>query len=244
LKWHPPQNANRDLEATKAILDAARIAGWCTPRWIALGTLPDGREYVIEEKIESARPSRSDAHDLGLVLEANRLQANRHPTVSRDWSRYIWRVLWEDASGSVERLRRRIDTAELVRRVMDLNVRNIQLPTTDLVHGDCVLQNVLIHEDRPCFIDAEHAGKGTRAYDLATMLLMVTVGGWHDPAAEEVRRRYESESVAIAGRPGFTLCVTSSMIEFVSFGLDHWTGDVPACVTRCHRLLDRIAAAS
>ncbi len=127
---------------------------------------------------------------------------------------------------------------------MDLNVRNIQLPTTDLVHGDCVLQNVLIHEDRPCFIDAEHAGKGTRAYDLATMLLMVTVGGWHDPAAEEVRRRYESESVAIAGRPGFTLCVTSSMIEFVSFGLDHWTGDVPACVTRCHRLLDRIAAAS
>ncbi len=46
---------------------------------------------------------------------------------------------------------------------MDLNIRDIELPTTDLVHGDCVPQNVLIRDDRPCFIDAEHAGKGTRA---------------------------------------------------------------------------------
>ncbi len=214
---------NRELAATKNALDAARAAGWCTPEWLAFGTLPDGRAYVIEEKIADARPARSDAHDLARVLDANRLQAGRQPAVRRDWSEYQWRVLWEDAGGATLRLRQRDETAALVERILAANTRDFRLPSTDLVHGDCVLGNVLFRDDRPCFIDAEHAGKGSRAYDLATMIYVLFVGA-HDRPPD-----------AIAAS-----CVTSSMIEFVAFGLDHWLDDVPECVVRCHAYLDRI----
>lgn len=242
LKWHPPAHANRHLAATSDLLERARRAGWNSPRWLAFGTLSDGREYVIEELIDGARAARFDADDLQLVLSANRLQSGLGGDMPRDWSDYLWRVLWVDEGGSGGRLRAQQDTRSLLERILAANDRDARLPSADLVHGDVGLDNVLIREGRPWFIDAEHAGRGTRAYDLATMIYPAMVRGEREPSTDVVRT-YEHEAMDVVGRSGLVQCVTASMIEFVAFGLDHWPLDVPRCVARCHDYLDRLAVA-
>jgi len=242
LKWHPPANANHELSATQAMLDGARDAGWATPRWLASGVAADGRQFLIEEFIDDARAARPDEQDLALVLASNGLQAGRGAGVTRDWSRWNWRVVWEDEGGCAAVLRRRPDTAALLARIMAANDRGLLPPNDDLVHGDCTLDNVLVQRGRPVFIDAEHAGRGTRAYDLATMIYVTNVDGVRPAPPDAITDRYVSEGIRLIGKDGFIHCVTSSMIEFIGFGFDHWPSDLALHVARCDAFLDRLGA--
>jgi hypothetical protein len=78
---------------------------------------------------------------------------------------------------------------------------------TDLVHGDFVLGNMLVRDGVPYVVDTAHAGKGTRAYDLATLLMETTVGGDYTPPSLPDQRRLERECIALVGRDGFLVCV-------------------------------------
>ena len=222
------------------MLDAARDAGWTSPRWLATGVAPDGRQFLIEELIDDARRARPDQDDLALVLGANRLQAGRGTSVTRDWSRWNWRVLWEDEGGYGATLRRRPDSAGLLEQILAANDRELVPPNDDLVHGDCVLDNILIQRGRPVFVDAEHAGRGTRAYDLATLIYEANVGGEHGTPPDEITTRYVDEGMRLVGKEGFVHCVTSSMIEFIGFGFEHWADDVAGHVAKCEAFLDRL----
>jgi len=244
LKWHPPAQANHELAATQAMLDAAREAGWDSPRWLAIGQTEEGVQFLLEELV-AARPARPDARDLSAVLAANRLQAGRGGGVARDWARYNWRVLFEGEGGYAEVLRGRPDSAALLDRILAANDPAQILPNDDLVHGDCTLDNVLIRDERPVFIDAEHAGRGTRAYDLATLVYEANLGGGEDRPTppEETTERIIAEADRIVGRAGLLQCVTASMIEFIAFGFDHWPDNVAVHMTRCQAFLDRLGVA-
>ena len=243
LKWRPPRDPT-ELEDTAELVRRALAAGWSTPRWIAYGTVPDGHEYVIEELIAGARTATAADADLSLIARNNRLQAGLAADHRRNWSRHIWRVIFETDPTVEARLEALPATAVVLDRVRALSrdLREVALPTSDLVHGDCVQDNVLIKDGTAYLIDAEHCGKGPRAHDLATLLFEATVGGHPLRPSTAGARSIAEECIAQIGREGLLLCVISTTIEFLAFGLDHWTADVPNVASRCGELLSALGS--
>lgn len=240
LKWYPRHLPWEQLEATARVVDEARVRGWPTPEWLAHGALPDGGVYIVEKFVEGTRPTRLAEPILDQLLRTNRLQADAHPRTPQDWSRYISRVVFEGGDGLAARMRERPETAALLQRLETVTAgsRDLQPPTADLVHGDFVLNNMIVREGRPYLVDAAHAGKGTRAYDLATLLMETTVGGDYGAPSLRDRRRLEEECAAVVGHEGVLLCVACRMILLLVFGSDHWGDHIPAMVTRCDAFLD------
>lgn len=242
LKWHPLHLPWTQLEAAARAVDEARLRGWPTPEWLAHGALLEGGVYIVEEFVEGTRPTRLEAPILDQLLRANRLQADARPRTPQDWSGYISRVVFEGQDGLAARMRERPETATLLHRLETVTAgsRNLRLPTADLVHGDFVLNNMIVRDGQPYLVDAAHAGKGTRAYDLATLLMETTVGGDYSAPSLRDRRRLEEECVAIVGREGLLLCVACRMILLLVFGGDHWGDHIPPMVTRCDSFLDDV----
>jgi aminoglycoside phosphotransferase (APT) family kinase protein len=240
LKWQPPSADAGLLRATAQVIEQARLAGWPTPRWLAFGRLPDGREYIVREFIAGETPAAFGEREFALLLRANRTQADLHPDTDRDWSAYIRSAVFEPGSRPTVRMSELPETAELLRRlrVEAADARDKPLPRSDLVHGDFVLLNVLVRQGTAYLIDAEYAGKGTRAYDLATLLMESSIGGDPGRPSAANARGLERECLALVGRSGLRLCVAARMLDLLAFGLDHWAADVPSCVARCHAFLD------
>lgn len=235
LKWHARHLPAAQLAETAHAVEAARMRGWTTARWLAYGPLPREGAYVIEEFIAGTTPPRIDDRFLAELLALNHRQGDLRPETGHDWSAYVWRTVFEDPTGDLGRLRTHAETAGLAARIerAAAPARDLRLPTTDLVHGDFTLRNVLVRDGRPYLIDAAHAGKGTRAYDLATLLV--------DGAARlspRGRRRLADECQRLVGPNGAVLCAAARMILLIEWGLRHWPPpDIPQAVARCEALI-------
>ncbi len=242
LKWHPAHLPVKQLTATARAIEHARARGWPTARWIAYGSLRNDGAYIVEEFVEGVRPTRLDGLVLDRLLDAIRLQADARPDTEQDWSAYIQRVVFEGEADLATRMRAHPATAELQGRLeqMTAEARDVRLPATDLVHGDFVLGNMLVRNDVPYLVDTAHAGKGTRAYDLATLLMETTVGGDYTPPSLPDQRRLERECVALVGRDGFLICVACRIMHLLAFGGVHWDEQVPHAVARCNAFLDSL----
>jgi hypothetical protein len=242
LKWHTGHLPPMQLEATAQAIEDARVRGWPTARWLAHGPLPNNGAYIIEQFIEGERPRSLGGVVLDRLLDAIRLQADARPDTDQDWSAYIHRVMFEGEAELAARMRERPETNDLLRRLEQLTAaaRDLQLQANDLVHGDFVLNNVLVRDGQPYLVDAAHAGKGTRAYDLATLLIETTVGGDYAAPSTSDQRRLERECVAIVGRLGCLVCVGCRIIHLLVFGGVHWGEEVPRTVTKCHAFLDSL----
>jgi hypothetical protein len=240
LKWHAAHLPSKQLTATARAIEDARVRGWPTARWIAYGSLPNDGAYILEEFIEGERPTRLDGLVLDRLLDAIQLQADARPNTDQDWSAYIQRVVFEGQADLTTRMRAHPATAALQLRLEQItaDARKISLPATDLVHGDFVLGNMLVRDDVPYLVDTAHAGKGTRAYDLATLLMETTVGGDYTPPSLPDRRRLERECVRLVGRRGFLVCVACRIMHLLVFGGVHWDEKVPQAVAKCNAFLD------
>lgn len=240
LKWHPRDLPAAQLEAAARAVDGARTRGWPTPRWLAYGPLGQGAAYIVEEFVAGVVPTQLSGDGLEQLLHANRLQADAHPQTEQDWSSYIHGVVFDGAADLTARMRARPVTAALLRRLERLtaDARSVRLPVTDMVHGDFVLRNMFVADGSLRIIDTAHVGKGTRAYDLASLLLETTVGGgWADPAIEP--KRLEDECLSIAGPAGLHVCLAARMLYLLVFG-ESWRDDDPSSlVARCGSFLDR-----
>lgn len=240
LKWHPRDLPVAQLAAAARSVEELRARGWPTPRWLANGTLPEGTAYIIEDFVVGVVPAQIDGDGLDQLLIANRLQANVRPDTEHDWSSYIHRVVFDGEAGLVDRMRARPVTAALLSRLERLTegARALRLPTTDFVHGDFVLRNMLVAEGSLRIIDTAHVGKGTRAYDLAALLLETTVeGGWAEPTIDPAR--VEAECLSIVGPAGLRVCLAGRMLHYIVFG-DAWRDyDPSSLVANCGAFIER-----
>ena len=240
LKWHPRDLAAAQLIAAARAVEEARRRGWPTPRWLAYGVLPHGAAYIVEEFVRGTVPTQLSADGLHQLIQANRLQAGMRPATEQDWSAYLHRVVFDGAADLAARMRARPVTAGLFERLerLSADARSLRLPTEDLVHGDFVLRNMLVADGSLRIIDTAHIGKGTRAYDLAALLLETTVEeGWADPEIEP--RRLEEECLSIVGVAGLRVCLAGRMLHLLVFG-DDWRDDDPTdLVARCASFIDR-----
>ena len=233
LKWHPTDLPASQLLAAAQSVERLHASGWPTARWLAYGALPEGGAYIVEEFVDGVVPTRLAANGLEDLLAANRLQADMHPVTQQDWSSYIHGVVFDGEADLVARMRSRRVTAELLTRLEHLTAGadSLALPTTDLVHGDFVLRNMLVSDGSLRIIDTAHVGKGTRAYDLACLLLETTVeDGWADPTDDP--RRVESECLAIVGPAELRVCIVGRMLHYLVFG-DSWRDYDPISMCSC-----------
>lgn len=240
LKWHPRDPSAAQLAAAARSVEELRARGWPTSRWLAHGALPKGAVYIVEEFVEGVVPTRLTHDGLEQLLHANRLQAEVRPETPQDWSTYIHAVVFDGAADLVARMRARSVTAELLSRLehVTADLRSLRLPTTDLVHGDFVLRNMLIAHGSLRIVDTAHVGKGTRAYDLAALLLETTVeDGWVDPSIDP--KILEDECLSIVGRAGLLVCLVGRMLHYLVFG-DRWRDYEPTTlVGRCGSFIER-----
>jgi hypothetical protein len=137
-------------------------------------------------------------------------------------------------------MRARRVTAQLLARLERLtaDARSLSLPTTDLVHGDFVLRNMLVSDGSLRVVDTAHVGKGARAYDLACLLLETTIeDGWADPTVDP--RRVERECLSIIGGPALRVCLVGRMLHYLVFG-DGWHDYDPTdLVAKCGSFIER-----
>lgn len=239
LKWHARHLPAPQLAETAHALEAARDRGWPTSRWLAFGSLPGQGAYIIEEFIDGTVPAAVDDSLLDQLLAANRGQSDLRPRTAHDWSAYIWRTVFEDPTGDFARLRSHADTAAVAARLAHVTApaRTVQLPTADLVHGDFTLRNVLVRDGRPYLVDAGHAGKGTRAYDLAVFLV-----DERTHLSEAARGRLAEECRSLVGTTGMLLCAAARVIVLIEWGLRHWPSDVLAAAAGCEALITELGA--
>lgn len=218
LKWHATGLPTSQLLAAARSVERLHPSGWPTARWLAHGALPEGGAYIVEEFVDGVVPTRLAGSGLQQLLSANALQADMHPDTKQDWSSYTHRVVFEGEADLVARMRARRVTADLLTRLelLTADARSLSLPTTDLVHGDFVLRNMLVNDGSLRVIDTAHVGKGTR-----------------DP------RRIESECLSIIGRPALRVCLVGRMLHYLVFG-DGWQDyDPTVLVATCGSFIER-----
>jgi phosphotransferase family enzyme len=240
LKWHPRELPTTQLLAAARSVEDLRARGWPTPRWLAYGALADGAAYIVEEFVSGVVPARLPADGIAQVLRANRLQAAVAPPMGQDWSSYIYSVVFDGAADLVTRMRARPVTAHLLARLerVTADARPVRLPTTDLVHGDFVLRNMLVADGSLRIIDTAHVGRGTRAYDLACLLLEATIEeGWVDRKLDP--QRVEGECLSIIGEAELRVCLVGRMLHYLVFG-DSWRDFDPSdLVAKCGSFIER-----
>jgi aminoglycoside phosphotransferase (APT) family kinase protein len=240
LKWHTRDLTTAQLVAAASAVEGLRARGWPTSRWLSYGALPGGDVYIVEEFLDGVLPTRIPVDGLEQLLNANRMQTDMRPVIEQDWSSYIHRVVFDGAGDLVARMRARPVTAELLARLERLiaDARSLHLPTTDLVHGDFVLRNMLVSNGSLRIIDTAHVGKGTRAYDLACLLLETTVeDGWADPTVDPLR--VESECLSIIGPAELRVCLVGRMLHYLVFGESWRDYDPTTLVAKCGSFIER-----
>jgi len=240
LKWYDWDLGSERLRETRRLIERAVTAGWRSPLWLAYGRLPQGGSYVVREFVEAEPAAQLGGREIAALIDANRRQAGLVPVTERDWSYHVRSTLYADGGGCAPRMRTHPDTARLLRRIeaATAELRTTVLPTDDLVHGDFTLDNALFRDGSAYLIDAEFAGKGTRAYDLATLLVETRVDDPHRDA--RTVRRLRDECVGLVGSPGLLLCASTRIVLLAAWGFDHWPADLATFAAQCEELLDSL----
>jgi hypothetical protein len=220
------------------VAERARAAGYPTPAVISWGRTADGTEYYLQELVPGEPLPRLTVDALGQLLALNDLQAGVPLDTDQDWSGYVWRVVFAGESGWAPALRSHSRATEALLAAVEALVRplrDVPLPSTDLVHGDFATWNVLALEGRvTAVVDLQAAGRGTRAIDLARVL------GWeYGDTDEGMRRRLIDRLLLAAGPRGTTLCLAYTVVDLVAFAVLHGTAPrVEESARTGRRLLD------
>lgn len=242
LKVYPWDIRSASLRDTARLIDQAIAAGWRTPGWLAYGELAEGGAYVVRSFVEGRPATELGERELAALLDLNRRQAGLRPSTEWDWSSYVRRTLFEDGDGFATRMRTHPDTARLLRRIeaATAGLRADELPVSDVVHGDFTIENAVFREGVASVVDAEFSGKGTRAYDLATLLVDSAIQV--QPPDARIIGRLRDECLGLVGSRGLLLCASTRLVGLAAWGFDHWPADLPAFAGRCDGLLDSLGA--
>lgn len=209
------------------IIEAARTAGWPTPAWLAVGTTTQGWPYEIQEWVDGTPMDRLGLEEAEMILELLDTQVGIGAKGPQDWSEYNRQVVFADRYGFAGEVRGSSpEGAEIVASVSALcdPYRSLDLPVTDLVHGDLSTHNILVKDGRIAgVVDVEAVGCGSRVSDLACVIREGYM--WRgDQAALE---RLLSEGLVMAGVGALLISIAATVFGVSAFVLDHSPSEWP-----------------
>lgn len=233
------------LRQSERIAAHMRGRDYPIPPNFALGRIPDGGWYQVQQFVLGmpiATPL-SPAY-LDLLLALNDKQAGQHPPSENgwaDWSRHAREVVFAGASGWADALRTFSPASRAFLRLILDQARpfaTTTLPTNDVVHGDFVAENVLVHDGHvAAVIDFAAAGCGTRVLDLARLLVW-----WYADMAVAQRERLLEQITAIATPAERAICMAYGLIDVIAYVIDHYPDDVASIVDRGSQIMDELRA--
>lgn len=179
LKYYPDVSESSliDPDPNLAPLITNRLLdlGYSVPKYIFTGTLePNGLYWIQEElmgKPLSQDPSIEQVHKILSLID---LQKNQAVSSKQNWSQIAKEVVFENRFGWLESLKSfSNETVELVDMMLKATkgLENLELPSSDIVHGDFSYRQVMVENDKIVgIIDWQEAGCGDIAIDLTRLV--------------------------------------------------------------------------
>lgn len=240
LKYGLGQEWLTRVTLAAAIAEPLRFIGYPIPRDLFRGMAPGDFWYQIQEFVFGTPMSLPlSSIDLDHLLALNELQANLCSSEQQawpDWSGYVHDVIFAGASGWVDALQTYSGETRSLLQALHAAAQpyeHASLSGTDVVHGDFLPANVLLQDHRVfAVIDFSQAGCGTRAYDLARLLVWC-----YDDMDASLRGRLYERIVAIASPAERTLCLICQIIDLVAVMMTHHPEAVELCLHRGWRVL-------
>ncbi|MEM7033381.1 MAG: phosphotransferase [Chloroflexota bacterium] len=166
------------------------------------GRTNDGPSYWIQDFVNGQPMKEITEDSLTQMFDLNDLQANlkspKCAQADQSWSRYAHQVVFANESGWNSTIRTYSSEAERFIPILEriaYPFSSIQLPETDVVHGDFIPDNLLVQNGKIVgVIDVTYAGYGTRVIDLATLLRYSYLYGYSSPVRMRLEQRIKQIS--------------------------------------------------
>lgn len=245
LKWSANPGWAVRVHRAAELVARARAVGYPTPAWLAVGELPDGTPYQVQEFVEGTPQDRLGPIGADLAGQLIDLVGRGRGLVGdRDynWSDYVRRVVfdgWSDTWSTVASYDER--AAALIAR-FDASCaphRHTDLPLDDLVHGDLSAGNLIVADGRiVAVIDIEAASGGSRAYDLTVLTGMAV----RDSAEPGVEGQLLAAALSAGGTATVTVSAAAAFAELARFVHDRNPDHLDVVYQGAERLLDLLSA--
>lgn len=175
LKWQPGASNLQRAQQAREITHLLRTSGYPAPRYLLIGSTPEGI-YSIQEVLPGAPLRHLSGAHLTRLLELNALQREKASASLRDWHAEAIETVLSGGEGyclhaSLREHSRR--SAHLLAEIQRLVATNREEPhrSADIVHGDFQPANILLHRDKVSgIIDWQAPGAGDSSFDLVTLL--------------------------------------------------------------------------
>ena len=238
LKWDRRKFWADRVTRAAPVVEQARRAGWSTPSWLVVGTSPSGYPYVVQEFVVAAPTEAFPSVTCQVVaaaLEFVQSQAGLRLETEVDWTAWDRNILFDHEINAKHADSIRQYSAAGAALVEELQswmeqFRDIELTTSDLVHGDFHPGNLLYCPDceRECkviaAIDVEALGRGTRLHDVANMATHCIL--WPGQVeALQLLNRYGREN---AKTGEWEVCVAARLYERLHLHMEHSKEGGPA----------------
>ena len=174
LKWHRRPQWLPRLEHAQRITDGLHDRGVPVPAYVLRGSFPDGYIYWVQSRLPGLPPASLTETHLRQLLAFNDLQAGQALSPEQNWADYVRAVVFAGESGWADSLRQHSAATHAVLTRLERLVRGKDgccMIMDDIVHGDLVVDNVLVEGERVTgIVDWDAAGCGDRVLDLAKLL--------------------------------------------------------------------------
>lgn len=214
LKWSPEPGCATQIHRAARAVAIARRHGYPTPAWLAVGSTRAGQGYQVQE-FAAGRPE--PALTIGVaraMVELIERQTDLDPDPARSWSTYLadqldtgWASTTATVRGSGPAGSALVEACSALLATFDTPA----FPSSDLVHGDLRLGNVLFDLGRvSAVVDIEALGSGSRVFDYATLLD-------HERADEQAVRLLVDAASQVAGRSVFAFSFAHVVLDLAQF---------------------------
>lgn len=222
LKWQPQPSMLSHLERARAVTDRLVTLAAPVPRYLLIGTFPDGATYWLQTALPGSPPSRLDLQQLHQLLIWNERQAGQALSAEQDWSWYVRAVVFAGESGWTDSLRNYSSKTRAL--LCDLEQvtagkETCVSRTSDLVHGDLGPSNVLVAEGEVTgIVDWDAAGCGDRALDLSKLLFYSYE---HKPIHKLIQSLLRERIATMSGRDALVVYLVYNILAQLDWSIHH-----------------------
>ncbi len=224
LKWQAHPDMLSRLKRARTVTDRLVTLKVPAPRYQLIDTFPEGTTYWLQTALSGSPPAdlRLSLEHVRQLLDLNERQAGQALSPEQDWSWYVRAVVFAGESGWTETLRRHSTTTRaLLPQIEEVTVgKEASVSrTTDLVHGDLAISNVLVVGDVVTgTVDWDAAGCGDRALDLSKLLFYSYENG-----NGAIRAPLWERIVTISGRDTLVVLLVYNILAQLDWDIRHHT---------------------